>query len=57
MYGDGLHDLGETQLDYLNAQLTAMVRVICFQIAKKIKSAAILSSVLYQEVYKSETNH
>lgn len=50
MYGEGLFDLGEIQLDYPNAQLTAMLRIICFQIDKKIKSVAILSSVLYQEV-------
>lgn len=50
LYSDGLFDLGQIQLDYLNAQLTAMVRIICFQIDKKIKSVAILSSVLHQEV-------
>lgn len=50
MYNDGLFDLRDIQLDYLNAQLTAIVRIICFHIDKKIKSVAILSSVLHQEV-------
>ena len=50
MYRDGILDLGQIQLDYLNAQLTALVKIICFQIDKKIKSVAILSSVLHQEV-------
>lgn len=48
MYIAGLFALGQIELDYLNAQLTAMVRIICFQIDKKIKSVAILSSVLHQ---------
>lgn len=52
MYIAGLFDLGQIQLDYLNAQLTAMVRIICFQIDKKIKSVAILSSVLHQQWIK-----
>lgn len=50
MYSDEILDLGQIQLDYLNAQLSALVKIICFQIDKKIKSVAILSSVLHQKL-------
>ena len=50
MYSDEILDLGQIQLDYLNAQLSALVKIICFQIDKTIKSVAILSSVLHQKL-------